>query len=171
VENLNGSTSKARVSGIDRILLPQPGLAWLESQAEVAEDLIAERQVAASGTADVAVAHDGRCRVKANWRPPWLGTMPPEPAHAAGGWTVRDRGCPLFAGHLWPQCGPAPATCWLGPVDRGRLRRSGPPRPGTDRPAGHGKADAGAEPNRRLRVGLVVDLGGGGVALDRLDAP
>jgi hypothetical protein len=29
-----------------------------------------------------------------------------------------------------------------GPVGRGRLRRSGPPRPGTDRPAGHGKADA-----------------------------
>ena len=35
----------------------------------------------------------------------------------------------------------------LGPVPsgRGRLRRSGPPRPGTDRPAGHGKADAGGE--------------------------
>jgi hypothetical protein len=29
------------------------------------------------------------------------------------------------------------------PSGRGRLRRSGPPRPGTDRPAGHGKADAG----------------------------
>ena len=28
------------------------------------------------------------------------------------------------------------------PSGRGRLRRSGPPRPGTDRPAGHGKADA-----------------------------
>ena len=27
------------------------------------------------------------------------------------------------------------------PSGRGRLRRSGPPRPGTDRPAGHGKAD------------------------------
>jgi hypothetical protein len=29
------------------------------------------------------------------------------------------------------------------PSGRGRLRRSGPPRPGTDRPAGHGKADQG----------------------------
>ena len=29
-----------------------------------------------------------------------------------------------------------------GPSGRGRLRRSGPPRPGPDRPAGHGKADA-----------------------------
>ena len=27
------------------------------------------------------------------------------------------------------------------PSGRGRLRRSGPPRPGTDRPAGHGKAN------------------------------
>src|SRR5262245_4408684 len=31
------------------------------------------------------------------------------------------------------------------PSGRGRLRRSGPPRPGTDRPAGHGKADASVE--------------------------
>ena len=32
------------------------------------------------------------------------------------------------------------------PSGRGRLRRSGPPRPGTDRPAGHGKADPGLTP-------------------------
>jgi hypothetical protein len=32
------------------------------------------------------------------------------------------------------------------PSGRGRLRRSGPPRPGTDRPAGHGKADPGLGP-------------------------
>jgi len=31
------------------------------------------------------------------------------------------------------------------PSGRGRLRRSGPPRPGTDRPAAHGKADAGLD--------------------------
>jgi hypothetical protein len=31
------------------------------------------------------------------------------------------------------------------PSGRGRLRRSGPPRPGTDRLAGHGKADQGLE--------------------------
>jgi hypothetical protein len=42
------------------------------------------------------------------------------------------------------------------PSGRGRLRRSGPPRPGTDRPAGHGKADAGIERNTRPSVGLVV---------------
>jgi hypothetical protein len=36
------------------------------------------------------------------------------------------------------------------PSGRGRLRRSGPPRPGTDRPAGHGKADASAERNSEL---------------------
>ena len=47
-------------------------------------------------------------------------------------------------------------------------RRSGPPRPGAGS-AGHGKADAGAERNSRLLVGLVVDLCGWGVALDRLD--
>jgi hypothetical protein len=36
----------------------------------------------------------------------------------------------------------------VGPVSSGRrrLRRSGPRRPGTDRPAGHGKADQGLDP-------------------------
>jgi hypothetical protein len=52
------------------------------------------------------------------------------------------------------------------PSGRGRLRRSGPPRPGTDRPAGHGKAEAGVEQKERLLAGLVVDLSAGGVALD-----
>jgi hypothetical protein len=32
------------------------------------------------------------------------------------------------------------------PSGRGRLRRSGPPRPGTDRRAGHGKADQSLDP-------------------------
>jgi hypothetical protein len=36
------------------------------------------------------------------------------------------------------------------PSGRGRLRRSGPPRPGTDRPARHGKTDASAERNSEL---------------------
>jgi hypothetical protein len=36
---------------------------------------------------------------------------------------------------MWPRVDPVPSG-------RGRLRRFGPPRPGTDRPAGHGKADA-----------------------------
>jgi hypothetical protein len=48
------------------------------------------------------------------------------------------------------------------------LRSSATPE--TDRPAGHGKADAGIEQNSRPLVALVVDLGAGGVALDRLDA-
>ena len=34
----------------------------------------------------------------------------------------------------------------FGSVGRGRLRRSGPPRPGTDRPAGSGKADPSLDP-------------------------
>ena len=42
----------------------KPGLAWLERQAEVAEDLVAERQAAGSATADVDMAHDGRCPVR-----------------------------------------------------------------------------------------------------------
>src|SRR5215211_7786697 len=38
----------------------------------------------------------------------------------------------------------SPRLVELGPVPsgRGRLRRPGPPRPGTDRLAGHGKADS-----------------------------
>jgi hypothetical protein len=36
-----------------------------------------------------------------------------------------------------PSAGPG----WGSVPGRGRLRRSGPPRPGADRPAGHGKAD------------------------------
>jgi hypothetical protein len=44
-------------------------------------------------------------------------------------------------------CGPSAAPVRVPvPSGRGRLRRSGPPRPGTDRPAGHGKADASLEP-------------------------
>jgi hypothetical protein len=39
------------------------------------------------------------------------------------------------------------------PSGRGRLRRSGPPRPGTDRPAGHGKADARDEWTIKRRDG------------------
>jgi hypothetical protein len=40
---------------------------------------------------------------------------------------------------MWPRAGyPAGSV----PSGCGRLRRSGPPRPGTDRPAGHGKVDA-----------------------------
>jgi len=38
------------------------------------------------------------------------------------------------------------------PSGRGRLRRSGPPRPGTDRPAGHGKADASRDPILTIRA-------------------
>jgi hypothetical protein len=34
----------------------EPGLAWLERQAEVAEDLVVGRRAARGGTADVAVA-------------------------------------------------------------------------------------------------------------------
>jgi hypothetical protein len=54
------------------------------------------------------------------------------------------------------------------PSGRGRLRRSGPPRPGTDRPAGHGKADlclvakyvgGGEARPRRSQVALEESLG------------
>jgi hypothetical protein len=56
--------------------------------------------------------------------------------------------CPWFAHRLRTQHGPR------GPVPsgRGRLRRSGPPRPGTDRPAGHGKADPSLRPIAHLRA-------------------
>jgi hypothetical protein len=42
----------------------EPGLAWLEWQAEVAEDLVAERQAAEKPTADGLWPDDGRCCVK-----------------------------------------------------------------------------------------------------------
>ena len=57
------------------------------------------------------------------------------------------RCCPRFTIRLRTQRGPTEGPV---PSGRGRLRRSGPPRPGTDRPAGHGKADAGVEENSRL---------------------
>jgi hypothetical protein len=50
--------------------------------------------------------------------------------------------CPLYSPTCWLRVYP-PCTGGLrSPSGRGRLRRSGPPRPGTDRPAGYGKADA-----------------------------
>jgi hypothetical protein len=52
------------------------------------------------------------------------------------------RCCPRFTGRLRSRHGPSGVPV---PSGRGRLRRSGPPRPGTDRPAGHGKADAGGD--------------------------
>jgi len=58
--------------------------------------------------------------------------------------TARARCCPWFARRLRTQRGPAVVAV---PSGRGRLRRSGPPRPGTDRPAGHGKADAKPRPH------------------------
>ena len=42
------------------------------------------------------------------------------------------------------------------PSGRGRLRRSGPPRLGTDRPAGHGKADVSLGLGVVPRVGSVL---------------
>jgi hypothetical protein len=53
------------------------------------------------------------------------------------------------------------------PSGRGRLRRSGPPRPGTDRPAGHGKADAGPDqptPCSQSQFGRCCHLRGRGTA-------
>jgi hypothetical protein len=48
------------------------------------------------------------------------------------------------------------------PSGRGRLRRSGPPRPGTDRPAGHGKADPSLDPLHAMqfRPAQVVQVSG-----------
>src|SRR5262245_43055472 len=42
------------------------------------------------------------------------------------------------------------------PSGRGRLRRSGPPRPGTDRPAGHGKAAVAVGRRLRLSTGTLL---------------
>jgi hypothetical protein len=52
------------------------------------------------------------------------------------------------------------------PSGRGRLRRSGPPRPGTDRPAGHGKADVSldhwpAAPKARSSAAVTARIGNG----------
>jgi hypothetical protein len=52
-----------------------------------------------------------------------------------------DRSCPLYSPTYWLRVYP-PYRRAPVPSGRGRLRRSGPPRPGTDRPARHGKADA-----------------------------
>jgi hypothetical protein len=60
--------------------------------------------------------------------------------------TTRARCNPLPAGTACTHRVPAGSV----PSGRGRLRCSGPPRPGTDRPAGHGKADASVEWHSRL---------------------
>jgi hypothetical protein len=55
----------------------------------------------------------------------------------------------------------------LVPSGRGRLWRSGPPRPGTDRPAGHGKADASLDqstPCSQSQIGQDPYLGEGRTA-------
>ena len=62
--------------------------------------------------------------------------------------------CPWFANRLRTQHGPSGVPV---PSGRGRLRRSGPPRPGTDRPAEHGKADPGPRPSRLV---IATDDGG-----------
>jgi hypothetical protein len=54
--------------------------------------------------------------------------------------TAPARCCPWSTRQLRTQHRPTRGV--QVPSGRGRLRRSGPPRPGTDRPAGHGKADA-----------------------------
>jgi hypothetical protein len=51
--------------------------------------------------------------------------------------TAPARCCPWFTRQLRTQHGPTRGV--QVPSGRGRLRRSGPPRPGTDRPAGHGR--------------------------------
>ena len=74
--------------------------------------------------------------------------------------TVGDRWKPLDSDAVWAKRGPSSEQRFSVPSGRGRLRRSGPPRPGTDRPAGHGKTDESVVRNSRLLVGRVVDLGG-----------
>jgi hypothetical protein len=54
------------------------------------------------------------------------------------------RSCPLLSVVHHSAADPARTEDPVG-SGRGRLRRSGPPRPGTDRPAGHGKADPSGE--------------------------
>jgi hypothetical protein len=65
---------------------------------------------------------------------------------------------------LWSRCATDPVRT-EGPVPsgRGRLRRSGPPRPGTDRPAGHGKADPSLDPLHAMQfpAPLPVQVRGG----------
>jgi hypothetical protein len=63
--------------------------------------------------------------------------------------TARAHRCPWFLPALWTQRGPD-----SGPSGRGHLRRSGPPRPGPDRPAADGRADhsvPGMAPVQRWR--------------------
>jgi hypothetical protein len=55
--------------------------------------------------------------------------------------TAPARCCPPFTCRLRTQRGPTGVPVPV-PSGRGRLRRSGPSRPGIDRPAWHGKADA-----------------------------
>jgi hypothetical protein len=65
--------------------------------------------------------------------------------------SVMIRGCPSVR--------PVPRTRQGPGSGRGRLRRSGPPRPGTDRPAGHGKADTSLgrrPPACKARSGEIV---------------
>jgi hypothetical protein len=79
---------------------------------------------------------------------------------------TRSRGCSRSDLRIWLTFGDAPARCcpWFTrllrtrhgptgvpvPSGRGRLWRSGPPRSGTDRPAGHGMADPCLRPSRHV---------------------
>jgi hypothetical protein len=96
---------------------------------------------------------------------------PPQapPGNGCAGWLTCDSLLPIVTAcarrtpHL---PGPRVPTVYrVVPSGRGRLRRSGPPPQGTDRPAGHGKADEGVMRNSRLLVGLVVVLAVGTLRL------
>jgi hypothetical protein len=105
--------------------------------------------------ADPGAESTGRCRRR--------GSSPPSPCCACRGpgregalscgspqpvVTAPARRRPAVPDAARTQHGPGQPGARLAPVPsgRGRLRRSGPPRPGTDRPAGHGKADASLDP-------------------------
>jgi hypothetical protein len=85
----------------------EPGLAWLERQAEVAEDLVAERRRQRSGTADVVVAPQRPVPCEANWGRPGSGRCcPGQPSHQND-----NRQRPwlsvigAYAAPIWPSCG------------------------------------------------------------------
>ena len=91
----------------------------------------------------------------------WATDAPPE--------TAGDRCEPLGSDGMWTKRGPRLARRQGGPVlpGRGRLRRSGPPRPGTDRPAGTArpiKALTPCMPSRDIAAKPAVTTGGSTVS-------
>jgi hypothetical protein len=91
-------------------------------------------------------------------RPPASRELPEPRARRAA--VAPCRSCPLSTTPaLWCRCATDPVRTEVPvPSGRGRLRRSGPPRLGTDRRAGHGKASVNLTRNCHLGSGEGYDL-------------